>query len=290
LTIGGKQTKQTFLVTHLENHDVILEHDWLRHNNPQIDWKLGRISFTDTSVQNHFSREALQDTVIRAIRLAKDPNAPVRFQVSTIETVSQDNQVNKDYALAYTPGEDFIRTIPITTTASKAIAILWINFYSNKAQQLAQEASKNEGEVKLPSYLKPYAATFDKGKAERMPKSRPYNHAIELKEDFVPRDCKVYALSQEEEKEMNKFIDENLCKGYIRPSKSPMASPFFFVGKKDGKLRPCQDYRYLNSGTVKHAYPLPLISEMVDQVKGWTHFTKLDLRSGYNNVCIKEGD
>jgi hypothetical protein len=89
---------------------------------------------------------------------------------------------------------------------------------------------------------------------------------------------------------MNEFIDENLRKGYIRPSKSPMASPFFFVGKKDGRLRPCQDYRYLNSGTVKHAYPLPLISEMVDQVKGWTHFTKLDLRSGYNNVRIKEGD
>jgi hypothetical protein len=69
-----------------------------------------------------------------------------------------------------------------------------------------------------------------------------------------------------------------------------MASPFFFVGKKDRKLRPCQDYRYLNSGIVKHAYPLPLISEMVDQVKGWTHFTKLNLRSGYNNVRIKKGD
>jgi hypothetical protein len=110
----------------------------------------------------------------------------VRFQVSTIETVSRDNQVDEDYILAYTPGEDFIRTIPITTTASRAIAALWINFYSNKAQQLAQEASKNEEEVKLPSYLKPYAATFDKGKAERMPEPRPYDHAIELKEDFVP--------------------------------------------------------------------------------------------------------
>jgi hypothetical protein len=69
-----------------------------------------------------------------------------------------------------------------------------------------------------------------------------------------------------------------------------MASPFFFVGKKDGKLRPCQDYRYLNSRTIKHAYLLPLISKIVDQVKGWTHFTKLDLRSRYNNICIKDGN
>lgn len=69
-----------------------------------------------------------------------------------------------------------------------------------------------------------------------------------------------------------------------------MASPFFFVGKKDGSLRPCQDYRYLNEGTVKNAYPLPLIAELVDQLQGSQIFTKLDLRSGYNNVRIKDGD
>jgi hypothetical protein len=58
---------------------------------------------------------------------------------------------------------------------------------------------------------------------------------------------------------MDKFLEENLWKGYIRPSKSPMASPFFFVSKKDSDaLRPCQDYWYLNDGTVKNVYPLPL--------------------------------
>jgi hypothetical protein len=67
-----------------------------------------------------------------------------------------------------------------------------------------------------------------------------------------------------EEKEMNKFIDKNLHKGYIQPLKSPIAFPFFFVEKKDGKLRPCQDYQYLNSKTVKHAYPLPLIPKIID--------------------------
>jgi hypothetical protein len=89
---------------------------------------------------------------------------------------------------------------------------------------------------------------------------------------------------------MDDFLEENLKKGYIRPSQSPMASPFFFVGKKDGGMRPCQDYRYLNEGTVKNAYPLPLISELMDQLKGATIFTKMDLRSEYNNVRIKDGD
>ena len=69
-----------------------------------------------------------------------------------------------------------------------------------------------------------------------------------------------------------------------------MASPFFFVSKKDGKLRPCQDYRKLNKGTVKNSYPLPLISTLLDKLKGTRYFTKLDLRSGYNNVRIKDGD
>jgi len=71
-----------------------------------------------------------------------------------------------------------------------------------------------------------------------------------------------------------------------------MPSPFFFVSKKDGKLRPTQDYRYLNQHTVTNAYPLPLISEIMDKIKpsGAKYFTKLDVRWGYNNVRMKEGD
>ncbi|KAI5116942.1 hypothetical protein M0805_001498 [Coniferiporia weirii] len=69
-----------------------------------------------------------------------------------------------------------------------------------------------------------------------------------------------------------------------------MASPFFFIGKKDNELRACQDYCALNEGTIKNTYPLPLISELMDKLKGAKYFTKLDLRSGYNNICIKDGD
>src|SRR5260221_1314704 len=73
----------------------------------------------------------------------------------------------------------------------------------------------------------------------------------------------------------------------IRPSNSPWAAPFFFVGKKDGKLRPCQGYRKLNECTIPNKYPLPLIPELIDKLKDAQIFTKLDLRWGYNNVRIK---
>ncbi|KAI5117717.1 hypothetical protein M0805_006521 [Coniferiporia weirii] len=68
-----------------------------------------------------------------------------------------------------------------------------------------------------------------------------------------------------------------------------MASPFFFIGKKDLELRACQDYHTLNEGTIKNAYPLPLISKLMDKLKGAKYFTKLDLHSGYNNIPIKNG-
>jgi hypothetical protein len=110
------------------------------------------------------------------------------------------------------------------------------------------------------------------------------------KNHFKPRSCKTYPLSPNEQQELDSFLDENLKKGYIRPSKSPMASPFFFVKKKDGKLRPVQDYQELNKGTVKNAYPLLLIPELIDKLKNAQIFTKVDLRWGYNNVRIKEGD
>jgi hypothetical protein len=84
-----------------------------------------------------------------------------------------------------------------------------------------------------------------------------------MKEGFEPKFFKNYNLTPEEQKELDKFLDEILEKGYIRLSQSPQASPFFFVKKKDGRLRPCQDYRYLNDWTIKNAYPLPLISEMM---------------------------
>jgi transposase InsO family protein len=100
----------------------------------------------------------------------------------------------------------------------------------------------------------------------------------------------VYPLSPSEQKELDAFLKENLESGRIRPSKSPMASPVFFIKKKDGALRLVQDYRALNAITVKNKYPLPLISELVEKLRGAKYFTKLDVRWGFNNVRMKDGD
>jgi hypothetical protein len=97
----------------------------------------------------------------------------------------------------------------------------------------------------VPQYLLPYKEVFLQGKQSRktLPKSQLFDHEIKLKEGFIPRNCKIYPLNPKETERMKEFIKDNLTNGFIKPSKSPQASPFFFVGKKEaGEFRPCQDY------------------------------------------------
>ena len=89
---------------------------------------------------------------------------------------------------------------------------------------------------------------------------------------------------------MEDYIKDSLTAGIIRPSSSPAGAGFFFVGKKDGGLRPCIDYRGLNKITVKNRYPLPLMSTAFELLQGATIFTKLDLRNAYHLVRVMEGD
>jgi hypothetical protein len=103
-------------------------------------------------------------------------------------------------------------------------------------------------------------------------------------------DCKIYPMTPAEDEGLKTFLADMLKRGYIQPSKSPYASSFFFIRKKDGKLRPVQDYQKLNQWTIPNQYPLPLIPELIAQVKDAEIFSKFDVRQGYNNVCIKKGD
>ena len=97
-------------------------------------------------------------------------------------------------------------------------------------------------------------------------------------------------MSRQEKEEVQEFVEEQLRKGYIRPSKSPQTSLVFFVGKKDRKKQIVQDYQYLNKGMVKDNYLLPLISDLINTMGTKRVFTKMDLRWGYNNIQIKEED
>jgi hypothetical protein len=96
-------------------------------------------------------------------------------------------------------------------------------------------------------------------------------------------------MSPPELEELNKWIDENLEKRYIEPSKSPWAVPVFFIKKKDGKLHLIQDYHPINKITVKNPYPIPLTNDLINQLSEARYFTTLDIHWGYHNIHICEG-
>ena len=159
------------------------------------------------------------------------------------------------------------------------------------ATDLAIKAKQYTEKVKVPEKYQRHHHVFSEEAAQRFPPKRPWDHTINLKPDTLNIiDCKVYPLTQEEDKALVAFLEEQLKKGYIIPSISPYASPFFFVKKKDGKLRPVQDYRKLNEYTIQNRYPLPFIPDLISQVQDAYIFTKFDVQWGYNNIQIKAGD
>ena len=131
---------------------------------------------------------------------------------------------------------------------------------------------------------------FGKIESERMPMRKVWDHAINLKETFKPWKGRIYPLSKNERKEVQNFVEDQLRKRYIRPSKSPQMSLVFFVGKKDRSKQMVMDYCNLNDQTVKNNYSLPLITDLIDNMGSKKVFTKMDLRWGFNNVRIKERD
>jgi hypothetical protein len=132
---------------------------------------------------------------------------------------------------------------------------------------------------------------FSKEKAKRFPPSREEDHQIKFTNN-VPKYFKggVYSLTVKQTAFLRKWLDKELSKGFIRPSKSPYPCLTFLIEKKNGDYRVVQDYKTLNDFTVPDKHPLPLITNLIEQLNGKVLFTKFDIRMGYNNIRIAEGD
>ncbi|GJW86541.1 putative reverse transcriptase domain-containing protein [Tanacetum coccineum] len=122
----------------------------------------------------------------------------------------------------------------------------------------------------------------------------PPTRQVEFQIDLIPGAAPVarapYRLAPSEMKELSEQLKELSDKGFIRPSSSPWGAPVLFVKKKDGSFRMCIDYRELNKLTVKNRYPLPRIDDLFDQLQGSSVYSKIDLRSGYHQLRVREGD
>ncbi|GKD03003.1 putative reverse transcriptase domain-containing protein [Tanacetum coccineum] len=123
-----------------------------------------------------------------------------------------------------------------------------------------------------------------------LPPTRPVEFQIDLIPGAAPVARAPYRLAPSEMKELSEQLQELSDKGFIRPSSSPWGAPVLFVKKKDGSFRMCIDYRELNKLTVKNRYPLPRIDDLFDQLQGSSIYSKIDLRSGYHQLRVREQD
>ncbi|KAI4294771.1 hypothetical protein MLD38_040902 [Melastoma candidum] len=146
----------------------------------------------------------------------------------------------------------------------------------------------------LPSVVVSLLQEFDDVFPKEMPAELPPIRGIEHQIDFIPGapipNRPAYRYSPQEAKELQKQVDELLSKGYVRESMSPCSLPVLLVPKKDGTWRMCVDCRAVNKITVKYRYPIPRLDDMLDELHGSTVFSKIDLKSGYHQIRMKEGD
>src|ERR1700728_3731798 len=298
LTIHERKRKQRLLVTGLGRQRIILGYPWLKEMNPLIDWEKGTLEWRKWK---NSALKKLDRSIIECYTLdqkTKEAAASKNRQLETLNRMPvtmeevEDEEKHLNFTQRPLDKDDLSEIIAIITGETDYGT--WINAKQTKATEIQSEINLKKKDLPLeeqiPKEFHEYLDVFSEEKAARFPEPKKWDHKIELKDTFISKSFKTYNLTPEENIELDKFLKDNLDKGYIRPSQSPMASPFFFVNKKDGKLRPCQDYRYLNEHTIKNAYPLPLISELLDKLKGARRFTKLDVRWGYNNVRIRDGD
>src|SRR6266545_3432772 len=142
----------------------------------------------------------------------------------------------------------------------------------------------------IPEEYHEFVDVFSQAKADMLPTHHPYDLKIDLKEGAELPLGRMYSLSQTEVQALHEFLDENLCIGFICPSKLAHSAPILFVKKKDGSLRLCIDFCSLNRIMKKDCYPLPLISDLLDTPGRACIYTKIDLRHAYHLVWIADGD
>jgi len=143
---------------------------------------------------------------------------------------------------------------------------------------------------RLPDQYHDYLDLFRPSTAENPAPRHTFDYAIDFKPDTQPPWGPIYPLSQKHREDLWKYLDDMLKQGKISPSKSTAGTPILFVPKPDGRLQLVVDYRGLNKVTVHNKYPIPLMSELRDQVRDAPIFTKLDLKYGFHLIRIRKGD
>jgi hypothetical protein len=243
-------------------------------------WKAGKIKWIESDAEaNHIIGR------ISAIEVVYANGRNGRM------LVSQNDGVN-DLDVSASTEQRLCSMNVVTTsgTGDEQLAFLCMN-----TQQEDKDEERPEPKALIcPGWLQPvleqYKDVLNADGHMSLPPSREEDHRIELVPGAKPIKCRSYPLSPKHQDTLKRTLDDLLKRGHISPSKSPWAAPVHFVPKKDGSFRMVVDYRRLNEVTVKNSAPIPLAQDLFNRLRGSVVYTKLDLKSGYNQLLVHASD
>ncbi|GJX92857.1 putative reverse transcriptase domain-containing protein [Tanacetum coccineum] len=238
------------------------------------------IDITPTALDHYYDVELADGNIIGINTIIQGCtlnflNHPFNINLMPVELGSFDVMIGMDWLSKYHA---------VIDCAKKIIRIPWGN-------EILIETEDKSGEKRLEDV--PIVRDFPKVFPEELsglPQTRQVEFQIDLMPGAAPVARAPYRLAPSEMKELSEQLQELSDKGFIRPSSSPWGAPVLFVKKKDGSFRMCIDYRELNKLTVKNRYPLPRIDDLFDQLQGSSVYSKIDLRSGYHQLRVREED
>jgi len=229
-------------VSNLRKQSMILGYTWLKDHNPEVNWQTGEVQMNRCPPRCEGCRAIRKEQASQRKMEARAVNAcrsgpPLEYA----EDLEEDETPLWICKVEYEQGDRlFMRRILPDPAAEDLRATSMISQKLAKGARRASETRK--GLLTLPDCVKGFKSVFAKEDFDILPEHRQWDHAIELVPGLEPKSLKVYPLSLVEQKELDSFLEENLCTRRIRPSKSPMAALVFFIKKKDGSLQLVQDY------------------------------------------------
>ncbi|UYV77773.1 hypothetical protein LAZ67_15002226 [Cordylochernes scorpioides] len=311
IKIDDETLSHNFVILKTHLRTLILGRDFLKKMNAKIDCKQETIKYDLTNNHDEINFEMLK------IKSAKDsivPECSIKLIKALVETEDGEYIIEESSKMFQTNGLRLARSlinvinretqIWITNPYPRPLKIMknqTLAFGSSPVKiNVSREREVEENEeprFQINENLSPKEQKELKQVLERygdlfssiLGRTNLAKHRIDT-EDAKPIKHKPYRVSAKERDIIKEQIDEMLTEGIIRPSSSPWSFPVILVKKRDGKYRFCVDYRKLNNVTVKDVYPIPRIDEVMDTLQGSTHFSAIDLRSGYWQVEVEERD
>ncbi|GJX00315.1 putative reverse transcriptase domain-containing protein [Tanacetum coccineum] len=253
-----------------------------------------QIDITPSTLDHYYDVELADGRIIRLNTILRGCtlnflNHPFNIDLMTVELGSFDVIIGIDWLAKYQA---------IIVYAEKIVRIPWGNetlivhgcqvFLAHVTTKKAEDKSKEKRLENVP-IVRDFPQVFPED-LSGLPPTRQVEFQIDLIPGASPVDRAPYRLAPSEMKELSEQLKELSYKGFIRPSSSPWGTPVLFVKKKDGSFRMCIDYRELNKLTVKNRYPLLRIDDLFNQLQGSSVYSKIDLKSGYHQLRVREED